>query len=172
VWTFPAEAGDDAVELRTPPPEAKDGQAGAAPDTHHYAAAVFSLGEVGLPAIRVEYRLADGTAGAVSTAPVTLRVVSTLPKDPARQQLVDIREPQPLAVGAIFWTACAVAAVLVAAAATWLWRRRRPAPVLADAVAERPADTEAREALDRLAASGLLARGEYRAYYIALAEIA
>lgn len=172
-WTFPAEAGDDSVELRTPPPQPnRDAAGGDTPGTHRYLAAAFALGEVELPAIPVKYRLPDGTQGEVSTEAVKLRIVSVLPKDPSQQQLVDIREPQPLAFGAAFWAACAVLVLVAAAASTWLWRPRRPSVAVSTAVPEPPADAEAREALDRLAASGLLARGEYRPYYIALAEIA
>jgi hypothetical protein len=172
-WIFPDEAGNDTVELRTPPAEPNRNvvPSPAAPDTHRYLAAAFALGEVELPAVTVPYRLRDGTAGQVSTAPVKLRIVSALPKDPAQQQLVDIREPLPLALGAAFWIACALIVLVVAAVLVARWRRRRPAEV-AVPVAERPADAEARAALDQLAASGLLVRGDHRAYYIALAEIA
>lgn len=173
-WSFPAEAGTDTVELRTPPSEpGKDAAASrAAPDAHLYLAAAFALGDVELPAITVPYRLPDGTSGAASTAPVKLRIVSILPKDPAQQQLVDIREPQPLAFGAAFWLAVAALVLLASGGIAWWWRRRRP-PAAAPAVVPAPSpDAEAREALDRLAASGLLARGEYRSYYIALAEVA
>jgi hypothetical protein len=172
-WTFPTEAGDDTAELRTPPPgPGKEAAAAVPADTHRYLATVFALGEVELPAVAVKYRLPDGTAGEASTAPVKVRIASTLPRDTAQQQLADIREPQPLSASLIFWLACAAATLLVAGLVVWLLRRRRraaPAPVLTP---ERPADVEAREALDRLAASGLLVRGELRAYYIALAEIA
>jgi hypothetical protein len=173
-WTFPPEAGDDNVDLRTPPGDPKREPAGAAtaPDTHRYQAAAFALGEVELPAIAVKYRLPDGTQGEVSTAPVKLRTVSTLPKDPGQQQLVDIREPRPLRAGLVFWLACAAAVLLVAGLVAWLVRRRRAPAAVPLPEPERPADVEARDALDRLAASGLVARGEYRAYYIALAEIA
>ncbi len=172
-WSFPEEAGDDTVELRTPPADPKRDATTSAlpPGTHRYLAAAFALGEVELPGVPVKYRLPDGTAGEVATAPVKLRIVSTLPKDPAQRQLADIREPQPLAFGAAFWIAVAAVLALVAAGAFWLGRRRPPAGAPAAAPAP-PADAEAREALDRLAASGLLARGEHRAYYIALAEIA
>jgi hypothetical protein len=172
-WTFPTEAGDDNVELRTPPADPKAPPSAAPPDTHRYLAAAFALGDVEVPAIAVKYRLPDGTSGEVATTAVKLKVVSTLPKDPGQQQLVDIREPQPLAAGAVFWLACATGVLLIAGLVAWLVRRRRR-PVATGPVAEpeRAADAEAREALDRLAASGLLARGEYRPYYIALAEIA
>jgi hypothetical protein len=172
-WTFPADTGNDVVELTTPPPEPNQGTENApAPDTHRYRASAFALGEVELPAIPVQYRLADGTRGEVSTGVVKLRVASVLPKDPSQQQLVDIREPQPLAFGAAFWIACASLLLLVAGVAAWLWRRHRKPVAAAPPAPPRPADAEAREALDRLAASGMLVRGEYRPYYIALADIA
>ena len=173
-WTFPEEAGSDTVELRTPPPDPKADPAGSGVPAgrHRYEASVFALGDVELPAIAVKYRLADGTTGEVSTEAVPLRVVSALPKDPAEQQLADIREPQALAVGAPFWVACAAVVVAAGVLAAWLLRRRRRAAPAPAAVPAQPADAEAREALDRLAASGGLDRGEYRPYYIALAEIA
>src|SRR6185436_3382913 len=139
---------------------------------HRYLAAAFALGDVELPAIAVKYRLPDGSTGEVSTAPVKLHIPSTLPKDPAQQQLADIREPLPLAFGAAFWIAAGLAVLIVAGALVAWWRRRRPPAEGPAAAAERPADAEARAALDQLAASGLIARGDYRGYYIALAEIA
>jgi hypothetical protein len=174
-WTFPEEAGDDNVELRTPPADPNKGTTAseAPPDTRRYLAAAFALGEVDLPVISVKYRLADGTQGEAATTVVKLRIVSALPKDPAQQQLVDIREPQPLAAGLVFWLACAALVLLVAGLVViWLRRRRRVSATVTAPVPARPPDAEAREALDRLAASGLVARGEYRAYYISLAEIA
>lgn len=79
----------------------------------------------------------------------------------------------PLGVGRAFWIALALALVALAALLLWLRSRRRkrsapaqiPTPPLS-------ADSEALAALDRLQASGVLARGEYRPFYIALAEIA
>jgi hypothetical protein len=174
-WTFPVDAGNDTVELRTAPPETRPGAAPSplAADRHRYQAAAFALGDVELPAIPATYRLADGTPGETSTAALKLRVVPALPKDPSQQQLVDIREPQPLAAGLAFWIAVALLVLVIASLSVWLWRRqRRPLAATAAAAPERPPDAEAREALDRLAGSGLLARGELRAYYIGLAEIA
>jgi hypothetical protein len=171
LWTFPAETESDELELRTAAsPPGPSGPASAASDTHRYDAAAFALGQVVVPAIPVKYRLSNGKEGETSTAPIRLKVVSALPKDPAQRQLADIREPQPLALGAAFWIACGAAMVLAAGVAAWRWRRRRPVAVLA-VTPERPADAEARDALDRLAAAGLHGRGEYRPFYIALAEI-
>ena len=170
VFTFPAETGDEDVVLRTPL---------AGPDVepppvagHRYQAQVFTLGETAVPAIPVEFRLADGSEGKLETEPVPLRVASLLPKDPAEQKLADIRGPAPLAIGRGFWIALAVALVAAAAMAFWLRRRRRPAPGAKPVSAEVAPDAEALRALEALAASRRLERGEFRGFYIALVEIA
>jgi hypothetical protein len=170
-YTFPGEASTDAFELRTPAP-APDAPA-LPPGVHRYEAAVFALGTVEIPPIPVRYRLPDGTGGEASTQPVKLRVVSLLPKG-EEAKLVDVKPPVPVGVGRAFWVALAAAALLVAALATWLWRRlrRRAVPAAAPAARPVPADVEAMRALDGLEAQGLPARGEHRAFYIALTAVA
>ncbi|HET9314699.1 MAG TPA: hypothetical protein VFQ51_03880, partial [Vicinamibacteria bacterium] len=44
-WTFPAEAGNDDVELRTPAVAAGATPEPLAPGTHRYEGAAFALGE-------------------------------------------------------------------------------------------------------------------------------
>ena len=173
-YTFPGEAATDTFELRTPSADAKGGPAPAVePGTHRYEAAVFALGEASLPPIPVRYRLPDGAEGEASTEPVALKVVSLLPKDPQEQKLADIRGPQAVGIGRAFWVALATSLVLAAGLVTWLVRRRRrvEAP-RAVPVPELPADVEALQALEALAASGLASRGEYRSFYIRLTEVA
>ncbi len=171
-YTFAGEAASDAFELRTPPAPAGASPA-PEPGTHRYEAAVFALGEAQVPPIPVRYRLPDGTEGEASSAPVSLKVVSLLPKDAQQQKLADIRGPQPVGIGRAFWVALAVAVALLAAIVAWLVRRRRRAEVPGAApVPELPPDAEALRALEALGASGLLARGEYRPFYIALAAVA
>ncbi|HVO11768.1 MAG TPA: hypothetical protein VMX54_13590 [Vicinamibacteria bacterium] len=167
-FTFPREAVDDTLELRAE-------QAGSPPPAgvHRYRAAVFTLGEAEIPEIPVGYRLPDGRAGQARSQPLKLRVVSVLPKDPQQQRLADIRGPLPVAIGLVFWVALVAAVLVAAAGATWLVRRRRAATVTpAAAVPPAPPEEEARRALDALAASRLLERGEYRAFYIRLTEVA
>jgi hypothetical protein len=173
-YTFPGEAATDTFELRTPSADAKGGPAPAVePGTHRYEAAVFALGEASLPPIPVRYRLPDGAEGEASTEPVALKVVSLLPKDPQEQKLADIWGPQAVGIGRAFWVALGTSLVLAAGLATWLVRRRRrvEAP-RAVPVPELPADVEALRALEALAASGLASRGEFRSFYIRLAEVA
>jgi len=170
-WTFPPQAGDDKVELRLAP---ADPAAPPRPGTARYEAAVFALGEVEVPPLAAEYRLADGTRGAARSAPIPLRVVTLLPKDPAAQTLADVRPPVRVPAGAAFWAglATALAALAAIVVALWRWRRRRRgAPEAAPAPAV-PPDQEALAALDRLEASDLPERREFRAYYIELAQVA
>jgi hypothetical protein len=174
-YTFAAEASADALEIRTPPPpHATSGPAAVSePGTHRYEATVYALGEVQLPALPVRYKLPDGTTGEAASAPLTLKVVSLLPKDAAEQKLADIRGPAAVAIGAPFWIALALALLLVAALVVWLLRRRRRSTAPAAApIPDVPADVEALRALDALAAEGLPARGELRAFYIRLAAVA
>lgn len=168
-FTFAKAAGGDSVDLReaTPAPGAPP----PPPGVQRYDAIAVALGDVELPAMEVPYRLADGSAGTVKTEPVKLHVESGLPKDPKQQKLADIRGPLSLSIGAAFWIALGIVAALAAALAVWLMRRRRP-PATALAEPEVAPDVEALRALDRLAGAGLVERAEFRAYYIALADVA
>lgn len=180
-WTFPEQAGNDSVEIRPAPPvgapagapagSAPVASAPVSPGTARYEAVVFALGDVELPSIPVKYRLAGGDEGEVSTAPVPLRIVSMLPKEDGEPKLADIHAPLPLPIGAAFWIGLAVLALVAASLILW-WRRRRVRPAGEPVARELPPDAEARQALERLAASGARQRGEYRAFYIALTEIA
>lgn len=171
-YTFLSDAADDSFALRTPP----DGAAGKTPPpegVHRYEAALFALGQAEIPPIPVSYRLPDGTAGEARSRPLALKVISTLPRDPQQQKLADIRGPLAVSVSPVFWLALALLILLAGAAVVGLLRRRRrrTAPPTVS-VPELPADAEALRALDALAGSGLLAAGEYRAFYIRLTEIA
>lgn len=172
-WAFPEAAGNDEVELRVLPDEPAAGTQPAPTRAamRRYAAAIFSLADASVPPIRVSYRLVDGSAGEAATAPLALHVVSLLPREPKDQKLVDIRAPVPLTVGRAFWIALS-SSVLLLAAAVWVYRRRRRAQVAPLLAPELPPDAEALGAMARLEASGLLTRGEYRAFYIALSEAA
>jgi hypothetical protein len=170
-YSFDGEASADELELRSlaaapdaPAPE---------PGTHRYEVAVFALGELQIPPLPVRYRLADGTQGEAASSPLSLKVVSLLPKDQAEQKLADIRGPARVGIGRAFWIALALALLLVAAVVVLLLRRkrRRTAPAAAP-VPELAPDAEALGALETLAREGLPARGELRPFYIRLSAIA
>lgn len=169
-WTFPNQAGSEQVDLELLPPPA---EAPPSPGRATYRGAVFTLGEAEIPAITVGYRLPDGSHGSGATAPLPLQVTSALPKGEANPQPADVRPPVKLSIGASFWVALALGLALGSALVAWLVRRKRkvsatdPAPLPSI-----PPEEEAREALERLAASGLLEREAFRQFYIELAVIA
>lgn len=172
-WTFPPEAGDDKVELRAKPGVTST-NANARRESRSYQAAVFAVGEVAVPSIKVGYRLSDGSQGELETEPIPLRIVSVLPKDPQDRKLVDIRDPLGLSIGRAFYVALVVVAMLAVAgavAALWAWWRRRRRAARETALVQ-PPDVEALAALDALLGSTLIGRNTLRPFYIALAGIA
>ena len=171
-YTFAGEASADTLELKTPPPSQAT-SAPAEPGTHRYEATVFAIGDFQVPPVPVRYRLPDGTTGEARSSPLPLRVASLLPKDSAEPKLADIHGPQQVGIGAPFWVALGLAALLLGALVLWLVRRRRRVtrPEAPPAPAVSP-DVEALRALDALAAESLWSRGELRAFYIRLTAIA
>lgn len=169
-YTFPAEAGDEQVELRALPVPASPAPP---PDRLSYQAAVFALEDPRLPPVRVKYRLADGSEGEAQSAPVTLKVATLLPKDPKEQAPADIRGPMSLDVGRAFWAGAGLLALALGVLVAWLVRqRRRATPAGAPTRPATPPDLEALAELSALLASGVLARGDFRSFYIALATLA
>ena len=96
-----------------------------------------------------------------------------MPKDAAEQKLADIHGPAQVGIGAPFWVALGLLALLVGALVVWLLRRRRRvAQPAAPPVPAAPPDVEALQALDALAAEGLPGQGALRPFYIRLTAIA
>ena len=174
-FTFPAEVVTDGAELRALP---RDGGASGAsptpdpPGVHRYEAALFELSDAKVPSVVVKYRTPDGAEAEAATEPIAMKIVSRLPKDEGPQKIADIRGPVSLAVGPAFWIALALLVAALVALVAWRLRRRKPAAPAA--VVPPPTDpaAEARAALEALAASGVLARGDHRGFYIALTAIA
>ena len=168
-FTFPGEAVADTFELRSAP----TGATPLPPGAHRYEARVFALNGAQVPPIPVTYRQPDGTTGIVHTAAIPLEIVSLLPREKAEQKLADVRAPVPIPIGRAFWLGLAGMILLLTALAWWIFSRRRAAsPVLAAPVPSIAPDEEARRSLEALVASGRLARGEYRLFYIDLTGIA
>jgi len=164
--TFPEAVADDTIELAPAPGPAP------APTTARYLGRCFALREAAVPPLTVRYRLADGRVGEAASAAVPLRVVSLLPKGEESPALADIRPPVAVPVSALF---LATAGALIAAAGLAvlaLLRRRRQRRTAETAPPPLPADAEALAALSRLTTAGLVEAADYKAFYVALTEIA
>ncbi|HEX5044756.1 MAG TPA: hypothetical protein VFV75_17790 [Candidatus Polarisedimenticolaceae bacterium] len=163
-FVFPPELSGETAQLTAEPGQGT---------VRRYRAAIFALEDAEVPPIAVRYRLPDGTAGEVATAALPLRVSTLLPKDKDEQKLADVRPPVRLDVARLFWIAMGAVAAVLLGLAVWLWwrRRRRAAPEAPPVPALSPGE-EASRALDALAASGRLDRGEFRPFYIELTAIA
>jgi hypothetical protein len=170
-WSFPAQVDADGVELRTAP--MAEGQK-PTPGGQRYVGLAFAVGEVRVPPIAAECRLADGSRHEVRSEPLPVRMRSLLPKDPSAQRLEDIRPPLSLSVGAGFWLALAIVLIALTVGVALFVRRRRRVRGVAHVPAETvvPPDVEARLALSQLARDGPLRRDDLRGHYIALTQVA
>ena len=170
-WPDPVDAAP--FELLDPPATQTTAAAdGSAESRLELRVAAFELGELSFPSLDVEVVDAGGEATILATEAVPVAVESV-----GRDEGGDIRDIKgplaiPFAVVTLLpWLAAALA---IAAAAAWLYRRyrRRSRPqALVPTLPPRPAHEVAREALDALEAAGLLERGEIKTYHIRLSDI-
>jgi len=128
-------------------------------------------GQVEVPSLTVRFRLPNGQAGEVRSAPVTLTVQPATPPagDPAGL-LRDLKKPLGLfPLGQVLLLALLAAAVV--GGAWWYARKRKWIGPLVPPAPPRPPEEMARERLAALRASGWLAAGDSKAYYSELSDI-
>ena len=168
-WPDPVDAAP--FELLDPPVAQSTTVNGGLESRLELRVAAFELGELTFPSLDMEVVGAGGEATlATEAVPVAIESVG-------RDEGGDIRDIKgplaiPFAVVTLLpWIAAALA---IAAAAAWIYRRyrRRARPeALVPALPPRPAHEVAREALDALEAAGLLERGEIKTWHIRLSDI-
>ena len=128
---------------------------------------LYALGLHEVPAVPVPFVTAAGDTLLRATQPVAIEVVSA--RREGEDQLRDIKPPVLISGGVPLWVvvvAGLLALALCVLVGLWLWRRRTR-PVQPPPPPE-PIDYAAEFA--RIAASGLLERGEFKTYYSLLAE--
>jgi len=136
--------------------------------------AAYKTGSLEIPAVRALLRDAAGKETEAKSASLPVTVQSVLKA--GEETPADLKKPVEMSER-MLWPWFLGAALLVAVAAFVLWRRlrkrRRPEAALPvmPAAPPRPEHEIAYEELERLLSSGLIERGEMKAFYIALAEI-
>ena len=128
---------------------------------------LYELGLHEVPAVAVPFVTAAGDTLLRATQPLAIEVISA--RSEGDDQPRDIKPPVRVSGGVPLWVVVVIgllALVLCALGGVWLWRRRtRP---LEPPPPPEPIDYAAEFA--RIAACGLLERGEFKTYYSLLAE--
>ena len=128
---------------------------------------LYELGLHEVPAVAVPFVTAAGDTLLRTTQPLAIEVISA--RGEGEDQLRDIKPPVRVSGGVPLWVVVAIgllALVLGALGGVWLWRRRTRTPE--PSPPPEPMDYAAEFA--RIAACGLLERGELKTYYSLLAE--
>ena len=128
---------------------------------------LYELGVHEVPAVAVPFVTAAGDTFLRATQPLPIEVISA--RGEGEDQLRDIKPPVLISGGMPLWVVVAMglmALVLGALGGVWLWRRRTRSPK--PPPPPEPIDYAAEFA--RIAAGGLLERGEFKTYYSLLAE--
>ena len=128
---------------------------------------LYELGVHEVPAVPVPFVAAAGDTLLRTTPSLAIEVISA--RSEGEDQLRDIKPPVLISGGVPLWVVVAVgllALVLCALGGIWLWRRRTRTPE--PPPPPEPIDYAAEFA--RIAACGLLERGEFKTYYSLLSE--
>lgn len=128
---------------------------------------LYELGVHEVPAVPVPFVRAAGDTLLRTTQPLAIEVISA--RSEGEDQLRDIKPPVLVRGGVPLWVVVAIgllALVLCAFGGVWLWRRRTRSPQ--PSPPPEPMDYAAEFA--RIAACGLLERGEFKTYYSLLSE--
>lgn len=139
------------------------GQAGTAVRGREYVLQPFLPGDYEIPALTV---VRNGT-DEIATEPLTV-VVESVIEDAESPELRDIADPIDVPVPWWWWVVGALFLVAVLAGGAWWLRRRRMRQLEPRIV---PPHEAALNALDALLGEDLLARGEFKSFYLRLSDI-
>jgi len=133
--------------------------------------AAYKIGRFWIPQIPIRFIRPDSATSELLTDSLMVDIVSVASGD----SLVDIKGLKPqIYFGSQFpWLYVLIAAVVLAAFGVWIWKRRKKSEAAAEAepVDTRPPWVIADEAMRKLRESDLLARAEFKLFYLRLTEI-
>jgi len=172
-WPRPEALGDfEVLELLEEPPVPT--VEGAFQSRAVYVLTAFELGDVEVPGIEIVVSDSTGEARGFETPTLAAAVVSVGRDDSG--DIRDIKGPLEISRNWLLVLPWLLVGALVSAVGYWLYRRwaTRERPVTGvgpQVISSRAPHEIALEALEHLEGSGLLGRGEVKAYYIAASEI-
>lgn len=140
--------------------------------TESFEITTFTTGDYQIPSLTIEYRTPDGRVKTIATDPITITVKSLLTGE-------DAEDIKPLKAQKSFepgfpYLLVIIGAVVLAAVALFIYlyrRARKPIDLATEEVDTRLPWEIALQELGELNDSELIARGEYKAFYLRLSEI-
>lgn len=159
-------------EVKDYTPRAIDIKDGMKISTESFEITTFTTGDYQIPPITIKYSTATGELNSVVTDAIAIKVNSLLTGEEG-EDIKPLRGPKDFASKIPIWMIAAGAALIVAILVFWyLYRRaRRPIDLGKEPIDERLPWEIALEELSALKASDLVAKGEYKEYYLRLSEI-
>lgn len=133
--------------------------------------AVFKTGEIALQPVTMRFKGKSGATVECVSVPLTLHIKSLVTdKD---KDIKDIKGPISVENGPALWVLILIAAAAAGliAAVILLLRKRKKSDVGESLLPADPPHIEAYKALDTLSRENLLAKGDYKRYYVLLSEI-
>ena len=139
-----------------------------------YTITTFFTGEFEIPPVAVSYTMGTDSAHVLMTEPIKIVVESLLASEAG--DIRDVKNPVEIPRDwwqRLRWPVLGLLALLLAAAAIFMLRRYKAGKSILPVreTPARPAHEVAIEALNRLAASDLISRGEIKQFYIEMSEI-
>lgn len=170
MWPDSLDLSPFEVLAFSPSPPRIDGD--RAVSTASIVLAVFELGELDIPPVELGLSDASGGVGVVRSDPFAIGVVSVGLDE--GQDIRDVKGPRAIARDWLLLWPWLLLVGAVSGLAYWLARRRLargPAPAPVPVVSPAAPHEVAYAALDRLAASTMLERGEVKAFHIEVSQI-
>ncbi len=140
--------------------------------TESFDITTFTTGDYQIPPITIKYSTATGELSSITTDAIAIKVNSLLTGEEG-EDIKPLRGPKEFESRIPIWMIAAGAALLVGILVFWYLYRRASKPI---DLGREPVDDRlpweiALAELDALRGSDLVARGEYKMYYLRLSEI-